>query len=173
MAAAASIVTLWPASRLRAVSRVSALAARLSVLESAIIPCRSWNWLSACPNCLRSLMYSTLSLISRSATPTQTAEMCSRPRSSTCIATLKPSPSWPSRFSAGTRTLSKITSQIWAPCWPIFFSGLPTERPGRLRSTKKAETPPAPGFDGSLLAITVKRSALLALVMKRFEPFRT
>jgi hypothetical protein len=77
------------------------------------------------------------------------------------------------RLAAGTRTLSKLTSQTWAPCWPIFFSGLPTERPGRLRSTRNAETPPAPGLEGSVRAITVKRSALLALVMKRLEPFRT
>ena len=63
--------------------------------------------------------------------PTQTAAMCSRPRSSTRIAILKPSPSAPSRLAAGTGASSKLTSQTWAPCWPIFFSGLPIETPGR------------------------------------------
>jgi hypothetical protein len=48
---------------------------------------------------------------------------------------------------------------------PIFFSGTPTETPGVSRSTTKAETPLAPGVSGSVRAMTVKMSALLALVM--------
>ena len=53
--------------------------------------------------------------------------------SSTFIAVLKPMPSWPPmRFSAGTRTLSKITSAVCEPRWPIFRSGLPTVKPGRI-----------------------------------------
>ncbi len=62
---------------------------------------------------------------------------------------------------------------MWAPCWPIFFSGLPTERPGRSRGTMKAETPPAPFTSGLVRVITVNRAALLALVMKRLEPLST
>ena len=57
--------------------------------------------------------------------------MCRRPLSSTCIAVLNPTPSRPPiRFSAGTRQSSKMTSQVCAPRWPIFTSGLPIDRPG-------------------------------------------
>ena len=45
--------------------------------------------------------------------------------------------------STGTRTFSKITSQVCAPCWPIFLSGLPSEIPGVPASTRKAQTPRA------------------------------
>ena len=128
--AAASSVTFSPASRLRAVS---------STMQRGGHRPRSCSRRS-CPGSAGSRRSSgrtacarghsaTQSSISRSATPTQTPEMCSRPRSSTCMATLKPSPSAPSRSAAGTRAFSKITSQIWAPCWPIFFSGLPMEIP--------------------------------------------
>ena len=67
------------------------------------------------------------------ATPTQTAAMWMRPLSSTFIAVLKPCPSLPPiRLAAGTRQFSKITSQVWAPRWPIFLSGLPRRDAGRL-----------------------------------------
>jgi hypothetical protein len=52
----------------------------------------------------------------------------------------------------GTRAFSKITSQICAPCWPIFFSGLPMVMPGVFAGTMNAEMPAAPFFDGSLRA---------------------
>ena len=45
----------------------------------------------------------------------------------------------------GKRASSKITSQTFAPCCPIFFSGLPMLTPGVSRSTMKAESPFAPG----------------------------
>jgi hypothetical protein len=47
-------------------------------LESAIIACTSLKSAIGLPNCLRSLAYATASTISRSATPTHTAAMCSR-----------------------------------------------------------------------------------------------
>ena len=89
--------------------------------------------------------------------------MCSRPRSSTDIATFMPSPSSPSRLVIGTRALSNVTSHTFAPCWPIFFSGLPTITPGVERSTMKADRPLAPGVFGSVRAITVKRSRLVGV----------
>src|SRR6185437_4162979 len=84
-----------------------------------------------------------------------------------------PSPSAPSRKEAGTRALSKFTSQIWAPCWPIFFSGFPTETPGVSAGTMKAEIPPAPLRCGSLRAIRVNMPARFALVMNRLVPMTT
>ena len=70
----------------------------------------------------------------RCAMPQATAEMCSRPRSSTFIAVLKPCPGAPPiTLAAGTRTFSRITSQVLVPRWPIFLSGLPRVRPGRPR----------------------------------------
>jgi len=52
----------------------------------------------------------------RLAMPQAIAEMCSRPRSSTFIAVLKPLPGTPPMmFAAGTRTLSRKTSQVLVP----------------------------------------------------------
>ena len=102
----------------------------------------------------------------RLAAPTHTAAMWMRPLSSTRIAILKPCPSLPPiRLAAGTRTLSKITSQVWAPRWPILRSGRPRLMPGLLASTMKADTPPAPGVAGSVRAISVNSPACGALVM--------
>jgi hypothetical protein len=104
----------------------------------------------------------------------QLAEMVRRPRSSTFIAVLKP---WPSRppmiASPGTRQSSKITSQIWAPCWPIFTSGLPRLSPGVSASTRNAVTPRAPLSLAPVRAITVNSPAWGALVMKRLVPLST
>ena len=102
----------------------------------------------------------------RSAAPTQTAAMCRRPLSSTFMAVLKPTPSLPPmRFAAGTRQFSKMTSQVCAPCWPIFLSIFPSERPGVSFSTMKAEMAEAPRLTGSVRAMTVKMLASGALVM--------
>ena len=50
----------------------------------------------------------------------------------------------PISWRAGTRQFSKMTSQVWAPRWPIFLSVLPSVMPGVPASTMKAEMPPAP-----------------------------
>ena len=55
------------------------------------------------------------------------------------MAILKPLPFLPSRRSAGIRQSSMINSQVEEPRIPIFFSCLPTEKPGSVRSTMKAE----------------------------------
>ena len=75
--------------------------------------------------------------------------------------------------SAGTRTSSKITSQVCAPFWPIFLSGAPSVIPGVCASTRKALTPRASVLCGSVRAKTVKRPAEGALVMKRLVPLMT
>ena len=67
------------------------------------------------------------------------------------MASLKPSPSSPRRFSAGTRALSKISSLVGLPCRPSRDSSRPTEKPGVSRGMTKAETPRWPA-SGSVLA---------------------
>ena len=51
--------------------------------------------------------------------------MLMRPPSSPFIAILKPSPSWPSRLAAGTRTWSKLMVRVGWLFQPIFSSFLP------------------------------------------------
>ena len=75
--------------------------------------------------------------------------------------------------SAGTRTSSKITSQVCAPFWPIFLSGAPSVIPGVCAATRKALTPRASVLCGSVRAKTVKSPAEGALVMKRLVPVMT
>ena len=53
------------------------------------------------------------------------------------MARAKPLPGLPSRRSLGILQSSKISSQVEEPRMPIFFSCLPTEKPGSVRSTMK------------------------------------
>ena len=85
------------------------------------------------------------------------------------MAVLKPLPaSPPMMWLAGTRTLSRMTSQVLVPRCPIFLSGLPRLRPGRPAGTMKAEMPAAP--EPPVRAISVKAPARGALVMNRLLP---
>src|ERR1044072_2345552 len=68
----------------------------------------SWTSAIAEPTCLRSLVYFTASSRQRWAPPREQAPMLRRPPSSPIIAIRKPSPSPPTRFSAGTRTRVKM-----------------------------------------------------------------
>ena len=70
--------------------------------------------------------------------------MLMRPPSSPAMAILKPCPSVPMRFSAGTRQSSKITIAVGWLCQPSFFSWAPKPRPGVSRSTAMQEIPSAP-----------------------------
>ncbi len=70
------------------------------------------------------------------------------------IAILKPSPSSPSRFAAGMRTSSKVSSPVVEPLMPIFGSRRATSNPGVSASTTNAEMPPWPA-SGSVFANTV------------------
>ena len=97
--------------------------------------------------------------------------MWMRPLSSTFIAVLKPRPSTPPiTLAAGTRTPSKITSQVWAPFCPILRSILPSEIPAVFAPTMNAVMPAAPFCAGSVRAISVNIPASGALVMKRLVP---
>ena len=72
--------------------------------------------------------------------------MVGRLRSSARIEARKPLPSSPTRFSAGTRTLSKKIGVLGAPRKPILRSWRPKVMPGIFfGSTMKALMPSAPG----------------------------
>ncbi len=70
--------------------------------------------------------------------------MFTLPPSSAAMAILKPSPSWPIRFEAGTRQSSNWTMAVGWEFQPSFRSWAPNERPGVPFSTRTAEIPLAP-----------------------------
>ena len=70
------------------------------------------------------------------------------------IAILKPSPSSPSKFSAGIRHSSNASSPVVEPLMPIFGSSRATSKPGASLSTRNAEMPACPA-SGSVFAKTV------------------
>ena len=70
------------------------------------------------------------------------------------IAIRKPSPSSPSRFVAGMRAASNVSSPVVDPAIPIFGSSRATSNPGVPASTTKAEIPECPA-SGSVFAKTV------------------
>jgi hypothetical protein len=74
-------------------------------------------------------------------------------RSRIFIAILNPSPSSPSRFSAGMRQSLKKISPVVEPLMPIFGSIRPTSNPGEDASTMKEEIPSWPCC-GSVFAKT-------------------
>ena len=71
---------------------------------------------------------------------------------------------------------SMISSQVEEPRMPIFFSCLPTEKPGSVRSTMKAEISlDLRPFLSSLVPVMAKITNTLAkpaLVIKILEPLR-
>ena len=87
------------------------------------------------------------------------------------MAILKPSPSRPSIFSAGTSQSVKINSAVCDPLMPILSSIRPTEKPGKSFSTIKPLMPRVP-CSGAVSAKTEVTRAIPPLVIKRFEPLR-
>ncbi len=78
----------------------------------------------------------------------------------------------PSRWSAGTRTLSKNSSEVSCAFMPIFSRLRPRLKPGVVVSTAISEVPLAPSL-GSVLATTTTRSASWPLEMKVLDPLIT
>lgn len=72
--------------------------------------------------------------------PASAEAMPKRPLLRMCMATWKPLPSPPSRFSAGTFTSSKCTSAVLEHWMPIFCSGGPLQGTGTegMRQTAAA-----------------------------------
>ncbi len=94
-------------------------------------------------------------------------------RSRVAIAILKPSPSAPSRFAAGTRTSSNVSSAVGEPRMPILCSTRGAAKPGVSVSTMKALIPLRPPAAGSVRAKTVSTLATEPWVMKRLLPLST
>ncbi len=98
--------------------------------------------------------------------------MPGRETSNVFIAQMKPVPSRPMRFSAGTSQSSKINSRVALARMPILFSFLPKLNPGVPFSTMKQLTPRAPRFL-SVTANTQYTSASPPFVIHCFVPLST
>lgn len=84
--------------------------------------------------------------------PASAEAMPKRPLLRMCMATWKPLPSPPRRFSTGTFTSSKCTSAVLEHLMPILCSGGPlqgtgTEGPGQVRASS-AGRPSLSPLDG-------------------------
>ena len=90
-------------------SRTCSISMRLSAIHCWITPCSA----SGLPNAVRSRTRRHISSSARSATPMARMQWWMRPGPSRACAMAKPPPSSPSRWSTGTRTSSKTSSQ-----WP-------------------------------------------------------
>ncbi len=102
--------------------------------------------------------------------PTAMPATIGRVLSKVFIAPRKPSLR-PSALASGTRQPSRISSAVSLARSPIFFSILPTLKPGVPFSTTKARCASRP-FDGSLVAKITTHSARPPLVMKHLLPSR-
>jgi hypothetical protein len=95
-----------------------------------------------------------------------------RPPSSVAMATLKPSPSRPIRFLAGTTMSSKNIEQDTAAEMPIFRSAAARWNPGVSVGTRKAEMPLWPAVR-SVMAKSTMASATGPLVIQFLLPLMT
>ncbi len=88
------------------------------------------------------------------------------------MATRKPSPSSPIRFSIGTSTLSNVMSPVFPARMPSFPWSVPVVSPFMPRSSMKAVTPRC-FFARSTEANTRKWSARSARLIQILLPLRT
>ena len=95
-----------------------------------------------------------------------------RPWSIALIAIVKPSPSSPTRFSSGTRTLSKASSPVLPAQMPSLPLIVPVVKPGMPRSTMNAVIALC-FWPRSSVAKTRKWSATSASEIHIFAPLRT
>ncbi len=101
--------------------------------------------------------------------PTQPPPSPVRPWLRIFIATLKPLPTSPRTLAAGTRTLSSTTVVVELARRPILSSCGPVVTPAMSRVTMKAVILPS---GVSVLAKTVKKSAMPPFVIQIFSPVR-
>ncbi len=90
------------------------------------------------------------------------------------MAILKPSPSLPTRFSAGTSTSSRWKPPVLPARIPHFSLRVYELKPLKARSTMKAESPLWSRFfffSWSVQAMTRKLSATSARLIQVFSPF--
>jgi hypothetical protein len=91
-------------------------------------------------------MYFLAASKQKAAPPKLQLAMLILPPSRAFMAILNPEPSVPIMFSAGTRTLSKVTKAVGWIVHPIFYYFLPYSMPFDLPSTIKADTSVADVF---------------------------
>jgi len=96
--------------------------------------------------------------------PSDSAPIEMRPPARVLRNCLKPSPSWPSRFSRGTKQSSKTSSTVSELRRPILFSFFPTRKPGAPFSTMNAQMPRVPASRFTR-AVNTHTSATEPLVM--------
>ncbi len=140
----------------------------------SVASCATWNWMPwnsamALPNCFRSLIYPTAASSAPWATPSICAPMPILPSLRVSIAILYPCPTGPMTFWSGTWQPSRISSQVLDARMPSLFSFLPTENPGKSRSTRNAVIPLYP-MEGSMLAKMMKKPASAPLVIQSLRP---
>ena len=95
-----------------------------------------------------------------------------RVKSRVRMAIRKPSPSSPRRFSAGTSQSWRWSATVGEARMPILRSFLPTAKPGKPGSTRKAVIPRGP-LPGSTVANSVITPACEPLEHQSLVPLRT
>lgn len=107
---------------------------------SAYLNCRYWKSDNFFPNCFLEFIYFFAASRAKAAPPKLQLAMLILPPSSARMAILNPSPSLLIKFSAGMRTLSKVTKAVGWIVHPIFYYFLPNDTPLASPGTMKAET---------------------------------
>mmetsp|Transcript_17854 Transcript_17854/g.54891 ORF Transcript_17854/g.54891 Transcript_17854/m.54891 type:complete len:405 (+) Transcript_17854:129-1343(+) len=175
----ANIVLDAPVSMMAADLCTSKRAASMPVAMSASMKLSAWCSAMGLPMVLRSLAYASASSVARRATPTAPAATGGRVLSKAPMAILKPAPSWPSTFSAGTTTSSKKSGRVSEQRWPMLMSLSPTVMPGESASTMKPVIFRPTLASASVTARTKYQPpspdvlATPPFVIHIFDPFRT
>lgn len=125
------------------------------------------------PHCSRAADHSRAIFRHHLPAATQDAGSERRPVLRVVRAILRPAPSGPMRFAAGTLTWWKRVTPFSMPRRPMKALRFSTVMPGESVSTTKAVMPPLPSADFGTRAITTRRSAITPLVVQSFTPSRT
>jgi len=121
------------------------------------------------PHCLRSFDQPRTISRQRLPMPAHVAGSVSRPVLSVMRAILRPFPSSPTKFSFGTRTLSKLMTPLARALRPMKRQRCSTFTPGQSASTMKQLI----FFVFGSRAMTTKSSAMVPFVHQSFSPFST
>ncbi len=145
----------------------------MSLAMSARRKATAWWRAMGTPKATRSSAYRAACSMAARARPTAAAATGGRVWSNAFMASIQPCPTWPTTFSSGTSTSSKVTPRVSEARWPMFHSLRPTETPFQARSTTNAVMPPRAFSAGSVTASTKYQSATPALVIHIFWPLST
>mmetsp|Transcript_52398 Transcript_52398/g.131702 ORF Transcript_52398/g.131702 Transcript_52398/m.131702 type:complete len:359 (+) Transcript_52398:260-1336(+) len=166
----AMYVFFVPWSICHAALRTHKRADSIPMAMSASMKATAWWLAMACPIVLRCSEYAVASSRQRCASPTAPDPTMGRVRSKAPMAILKPMPSLPSRFSAGTATFSNVIPRVSDARWPMLISLRPLVMPGESASTMNAVNAlPAPA-PASVLASRKYQLATPPLVIHILLP---